>query len=156
MAEQATSEGYHVISQHQEAPEGENTPFTSWWFSDLDYKDSWLFEILALLCSAGLLVAACILLRTFDEEPQPIWNMISLNTIISWISTLSKALILLPISQCLGQLKWTWFAGKPRALSDVNDFDAASRGVAGSLQLLLAKSRWLVLTRHQGVLAILS
>jgi hypothetical protein len=66
----------------------------------------------------------------------------SLNTLVAWMGTLSRALVLLPISRSIGQLKWTWFTTRSRNLADVRYFDDASRGVIGSIQLLFSSRGW--------------
>ncbi|PWY75190.1 hypothetical protein BO94DRAFT_568556 [Aspergillus sclerotioniger CBS 115572] len=83
----------------------------------------------------------------YDGRRQPEWSNISLNSAISWLSTLAKACILYAVSESLGQLKWVWFAQRSRPLSNLGDFDSASRGVRGSALLL-----WALKGRHFAVL----
>jgi len=111
-------------------------------FSFASLEDWWVLEVVALFLSAVLLSATAVLLRHYDDKPQPGWEMTSLNTLVAWMGTLSRALVLLPVSRSLGQLKWTWFATRPRSLADVQSFDDASRGVIGSTQLLLSRRGW--------------
>jgi hypothetical protein len=134
--------GYHPIDQQPELlgdefPSGKrpNSSATS-------LENWWVLEIAALLLSALLLAATGVLLQHYDDEPQPDWEMMSLNTLVAWMGTLSRALVLLPVSRSLGQLKWTWFATRPQNLADVQSFDDASRGVIGSMQLLLSRRGW--------------
>lgn len=108
-------------------------------FSLSPFEDWWTLQICALLLSAFLLVTTCLVLHYYDGRPQPGWSLISLNALISWLSTFSKALVLFPVACCLGQLKWVWMVDEPRALSDLRSFDTASRGVAGSAQALFSK-----------------
>jgi hypothetical protein len=82
-------------------------------FSLASLEDWWVLEVIALFLSAVLLAA-----------------------------TLARALVLLPVSRSLGQLKWTWFATRSRNLADVQSFDDASRGVIGSTQLLFSRRGW--------------
>ncbi|KAJ5887499.1 hypothetical protein N7495_007540 [Penicillium taxi] len=81
--------------------------------------------------------------KKYDGHEQPIWNHVSLNSVISWLSTIAKACALYTISQGLGQAKWIWFAKRSRPLSDLDTFDSASRGVVGSAALM-----WLVKGRN--------
>ncbi|USP81740.1 hypothetical protein yc1106_09014 [Curvularia clavata] len=58
-------------------------------------------------------------------------------TIITVLSKVASAALILPISEAIGQLKWTWFHGKKsRDAFDFEIFDKASRGAWGSFMLL--------------------
>jgi hypothetical protein len=54
---------------------------------------------------------------------------------IAVFAAISKAALILPVSEAVGQLKWIWFR-KERTLSDFYAFDNASRGPWGSAMLL--------------------
>ena len=57
--------------------------------------------------------------------------------IITVLSKVASAALILPISEAIGQLKWTWFHGKKsRDAFDFEIFDKASRGAWGSVMLL--------------------
>lgn len=99
----------------------------------------WVLELAGLVFSAALLEAITVLLMRYDGKPQPHWNMITLNAVVSGFGTLARILILVPVTRSLGQLKWTWLATRRRELADLQLFDAASRGVTGSVTLLLSK-----------------
>ncbi|PYH88760.1 hypothetical protein BO71DRAFT_390984 [Aspergillus ellipticus CBS 707.79] len=105
----------------------------------------WLWELCCVILSGGVLAAMAIILAKYDGHAQPNWRNVSLNSVISWLSTLAKAGILYAVSESLGQLKWIWFSQR-RPLSDLGCFDSASRGVTGSV--LLA---WLLRGRHFAV-----
>lgn len=95
-----------------------------------------IWEILAITLSTGLLLSIVVIGTYYNDQPQPSWRYVSLNSVISWLSTLSKACVLFSISEGLGQLKWVWFAQRKRAISDIRAFDAASRGIYGSAELI--------------------
>jgi hypothetical protein len=58
-------------------------------------------------------------------------------TLITILSMIATAALILPISESIGQLKWTWFHGKnSRDAFDFEIFDKASRGAWGSVMLL--------------------
>jgi hypothetical protein len=58
-------------------------------------------------------------------------------TIITVLSKVASGALILPISEAIGQLKWTWFHGKKsRDAFDFEIFDKASRGAWGSFMLL--------------------
>jgi hypothetical protein len=61
---------------------------------------------------------------------------ISVNSVVSWLGTIARMCLLVPLSNGLGQLKWTWFSDRERSLTDISIFDAASRGASGSVQLI--------------------
>ncbi|PYH95611.1 hypothetical protein BO71DRAFT_408397 [Aspergillus ellipticus CBS 707.79] len=102
-----------------------------------------VLEILGMLLAAGALIATVIILRSYDQKPQPVWHYMSLNSLISWLSTISKACILFSVSEALGQLKWVWFAQARRPLPNLEAFDSASRGLYGSALLI-----WMLKGRH--------
>jgi hypothetical protein len=55
-------------------------------------------------------------------------------TLITILSKIASAALILPISEAIGQLKWTWFHGeKSRDAFDFEIFDKASRGAWGSV-----------------------
>jgi hypothetical protein len=125
--------------------------------------DWWVWEILSLGVSAIALGAIIFLLSSLDNKPQPLWasakqhcvavpgseqtvcrrSGITVNSVVSWLGTLARICLLLPLSNGLGQLKWSWYSyGKNRPLADLDTFDAASRGLTGSIQLIwLLKAR---------------
>jgi hypothetical protein len=98
----------------------------------------WGWDILGLGLSLAILIAIIVILRVFDGKQQPSWRWISLNTLLSWLSTVGKGCIAFPLSAGLSQLKWVWFAQRKRPLSDLRVFDNASRGIYGSVELLWA------------------
>ncbi|CAI7654037.1 unnamed protein product [Penicillium glandicola] len=105
-----------------------------------------IWEILAMILSTGLLLAIVVILNNYNHHPQPIWEYVSLNSIISWISTIAKACVLFSLSEGLGQLKWIWFTQKRRPMSDLRTFDSASRGIYGCAELI-----WNLRARHFAV-----
>lgn len=99
-------------------------------------RDYWVWELFGAVGSAVALIGIVIILRVFDGKRQPSWEGVSLNSVISWISTIAKVFILMPITSGLGQLKWVWFSERKKPLSDLQIFDSATRGISGSAQLL--------------------
>ncbi|KAJ5479208.1 hypothetical protein N7530_004717 [Penicillium desertorum] len=111
----------------------------------------WGWDILGLGLSLAILIAIIVILRVFDGKQQPSWRWISLNTLLSWLSTVGKGCIAFPLSAGLSQLKWVWFAQRKRPLSDLRVFDNASRGIYGSVELL-----WALRMRHFAVLGAIA
>ncbi|KAF2180377.1 hypothetical protein K469DRAFT_592389, partial [Zopfia rhizophila CBS 207.26] len=99
----------------------------------------WLLEISCLVLSVAALAALIVILRKYEGRRIEEWPWsITPNSVLAVFSTIIKAMALLPVADCLGQLKWTWFArGKSEPLSDFERFDSASRGIIGSLGLLV-------------------
>ncbi|GES64543.1 hypothetical protein AAWM_03962 [Aspergillus terreus] len=106
-------------------------------------SDWFAWELGGVVASAGLLAAMLVLLGVCDQQPQPTWPHISLNAVISVLSTLSKASLVFSVGESLGQLKWVWFNQQERPLLDLQSFDRASRGAWGSLGLV-----WTQRARH--------
>lgn len=100
-----------------------------------DWNGSWIWEIggSALgIISLALLVA---FLAKIDGTAYDRWQYsISPNAVVSVITTIGKAAILVPVSACLSQLKWNRYRRANR-LSDLQTLDEASRGAWGSIVL---------------------
>ncbi|KAF7170804.1 hypothetical protein CNMCM5623_003323 [Aspergillus felis] len=126
------------LAAHEKRREGDKQKSTWTGFSD-----RFVWEILAAILSAAMLIALIVVLAKFDGKPQPTWKHVSLNTVISWLSTISKACIIFSVSEAIGQLKWVWFAQKTQPLSNLRTFDSASRGFYGSAELI-----WTLRCRH--------
>jgi len=84
--------------------------------------------------------AIVILLWRCDGKPPPAFRAgVTLNTVLAFLTSLTKALFLVPIIEGLGQLKWMWFLSRDyRLLVDLQVFDDATRGGLGGLKLLFS------------------
>jgi hypothetical protein len=102
--------------------------------------DSWFYEYVALVFSVGCLAVLVVVLGIYDgkETPQLPYN-ITLNALISILSTAAKSSLLFAVAGILGQIKWAWFT-ESRELSDMQTFDDATRGPWGALLLLCSRS----------------
>ncbi|GKT51044.1 uncharacterized protein ColSpa_11225 [Colletotrichum spaethianum] len=97
----------------------------------------WSLEIFTVFVAFCLLAAIITLLAYYNGHYMPEWPFeINLNTAIALLSTLLRAAIVAAVAEIIGQIKWTWFAEKTRPLQHLQDFDAASRSVLGSIRLL--------------------
>lgn len=97
----------------------------------------WRLEILTVLVAILLLVAIVGLLAYYDGHYMPEWPFqINLNSAIAFLTTFLRAAIVAAVAEIIGQIKWTWFTERTRPLHHLQDFDAASRSVLGSLRLL--------------------
>ena len=86
-------------------------------------------------------IALCKVLKKYDNNAAPnpskiVGINVTLNTLVSVLSTISRAALLLAVSECISQLKWIWYLNKYRPLEDLDVFNDASRGAWGGLQLL--------------------
>ncbi|MCJ1386104.1 hypothetical protein MMC17_009229 [Xylographa soralifera] len=99
----------------------------------------WFWEVLTITLSIAATAAIVIVLREFDSRPPPeLPSGVTLNAIVSLLSTVAKAPMLAVVSACLGNLKWRWFMNT-RALEDFETFDSASRGPYGAIQMIARK-----------------
>jgi hypothetical protein len=81
---------------------------------------------------AGAIVA---ILASLSNQPLSKWSLEL--TVITVLSKIASAALILPISEAIGQLKWSWFHGKEsKDAFDFEIFDKASRGAWGSVLLL--------------------
>jgi hypothetical protein len=107
---------------------------------ELLFSDWWLGEIILWILSAACLIIMTGLLAKSDGKSLPAQasSSISINTMVSILSTLSRFALSVPVEACLGQLKWGWFRNQSsRQLIDLEKFDKASRGPWGSFCFLL-------------------
>lgn len=100
----------------------------------------WLPETAGILTSVFSLYLLATLLTVYDGKTVFEWKGITLNSVVSILSTASKAALLHAISELISQWKWILFTRKSRPLLDFERIDAASRGPLGSL-LLVWKSK---------------
>jgi len=97
----------------------------------------WLYEISSLVLAVVAVIMLICVLRAYENKPNPQWPLgISLNTIVSILSTVFRASLMLSVAHGLSQSGWIWFTQRPRPLSDICWYDSASRGPLGSVQLL--------------------
>lgn len=97
----------------------------------------WLFELLSLSLAIIAIAILAVLLAMYDKKPNPAWaTRVSINAIVSAVSVLFRASIMVPITKCISQLSWIWLAKGERPLGDIALFDQASRGAIGGLTML--------------------
>lgn len=102
-----------------------------------DWSGSWAWEIGSVtLAIVGLVLLVAFLFK-INNTPYANWQYtVSPNTVVSIIVTITKAALLVSVSSCLGQLKWNLFQN-PAPLYQMQVIDQASRGLWGSLEVLL-------------------
>ncbi|KAI1076771.1 hypothetical protein F5B20DRAFT_572619 [Whalleya microplaca] len=128
----------HDPPQHTpELPDSPNPVFPG----RQDDNGWWLFEIIAWFISSLALAAIIVTIAITDEKPLPQWPMnITLNSFVSFMSTLMKAALLIPVTESISQLKWVWFK-RAKSMDDIQTFDEASRGSWGSMKLIFMTKR---------------
>lgn len=99
-------------------------------------RDAWAFEIIVFLVSVLALGCLTSLLRYYDQQPIFKWHGLTLNTIVSTVSTISKTLLMFVVSAGISQWKYIAFSKGKRKLIEFERLDSASRGPEGSLTLL--------------------
>ncbi|KAL4766992.1 hypothetical protein BDW60DRAFT_212403 [Aspergillus nidulans var. acristatus] len=116
-----------------------------------EINNYFVWELITMVLSAAILTALVVVLARHDGKPQPDWPYISINSLISWMTTISRACILFAVSEALGQLKWVWFMQREQPVHDLRRFDEASRGPFGALELI-----WALRGRHFAALSSLA
>ncbi|KAF2654709.1 hypothetical protein K491DRAFT_716834 [Lophiostoma macrostomum CBS 122681] len=98
----------------------------------------WSLEIISWSVSAVCMAGIIGVLFVYKDKRIPNWPLgLTLNAYISVLSKIASAGLLLPVSEALGQLKWSWFNKGSKKIWDFEIFDNASRGPWGSLLLLV-------------------
>lgn len=101
----------------------------------------WWREIFALIFNITSMALVLVLVLKINNTALGSWNFqigslaIQPNTPISILTTIGKTLMMVPVTACLGQLKWRCFC-HARHLHHMQLMDDASRGPWGSLLLL--------------------
>ena len=113
--------------------------------------DTWVTEYAALCGSLVSLTVIVVLLAHFDRRPIFDSGIITLNTIVSIFSNISKGWLLLAVSEAISQWKWIAFSQRRRRLIEFEWLNQASRGPLGSLRLLLRTRGGLVCDIHRPI-----
>lgn len=99
---------------------------------------SWTVEIISFTIALFSLVAVIGVLAHYDGEAMPNWPTgMTLNTLIALLTAIANAALASPLQQGLSQLKWINFKRESRPLTDMEAYDDASRGIWGSIKLLV-------------------
>jgi Protein of unknown function (DUF3176) len=100
---------------------------------------AFIWEILSLVLAAASLLTLVAILQKYDNQENPRWTLgtlgVTLNAILSVVSTVFRASLLMPVAQSINQFCWIWYT-HPRPLQDICYYDSASRGPLGSIRLL--------------------
>lgn len=105
-------------------------------------NDWWLVELAACMVSFSAMLALVLVIRHYDGKPLPKWPLrITIGTYIAVCSKIMSAMLLVPVIQSMSQYKCYMYRRTRTSLDTMGLVDNATRGVAGSLYLLLSK-RW--------------
>lgn len=97
----------------------------------------WWWEIASSILSLISLGLAIYLLSQVNGLALHKWPFpIQPNSLLSVLTTVGKASMLVSIASCISQLKWNHFSNRERRLNHLELFDSASRGPWGSLMFL--------------------
>jgi hypothetical protein len=100
-------------------------------------NDKWNWELAAILVSAIFMTAIVIILIYINGMALDDWRLpIRPNSLVSVFVGLSKSSVLVPVAECISQAKWIHFRRSAFPLIRVQQYDEASRGPWGALQLL--------------------
>lgn len=100
----------------------------------------WAPEVLSLFASLLLFLVLIALLVRFNHTPYQDWTFpITLNALISAIVQFLVLCLIVPVSSCLGQLKWNRFRRHGGLLREFDLHDQASRTAWGSAKLIWKK-----------------
>lgn len=101
------------------------------------FRLSWWWEAGGVALSVIFTCLIAAILISTDDKSLASWSLsIQPNSLIAVFSTLAKTALLVPVTECISQLKWNHFEN-PKRLSQLQVFDDASRGPWGALILLL-------------------
>ncbi|KAI4870994.1 hypothetical protein F4820DRAFT_442424 [Hypoxylon rubiginosum] len=107
------------------------TLLSTWWW--------WWWEIGAIILCIVCIGLVIGVLQRIEDQPIELWPYaIRPNSLISVLTTIAKAAMLIPIASCLSQAKWSHFQRRPHALDHLQLYDDASRGPWGSFLLLFS------------------
>ncbi|KAI1350435.1 hypothetical protein F5Y01DRAFT_305370 [Xylaria sp. FL0043] len=102
------------------------------WISNCDkfWTNTWLWEVSSISLSGVCIILIVDILLLYDHRPVPEFTYgITLNAVLSTLTTFSKSFLLVAISGAISQLKWRWFQStEGRGINDIQLFDDASRG----------------------------
>jgi len=113
---------------------------------------SWGLETASILFSLSCFVAMVVVLAKINGRLLSSWGLpVSPNAVISILSTASKATLILPIAECISQLKWLHLGKRGYNLEQLEAYDGASRGSWGSVKFFWS-ARGAMLVTYLGCL----
>jgi hypothetical protein len=127
---------------HEVPPPGLNRPPTDYKRFSHFSSYGWLLESLTLILSLVFFAGAVAILWFMNDQPLDKWTTsVSLNAVISILTTACGTMLMHGVGESISQHKWLYFRTAPRRLDTFKMIDQASRGASGSAKLILG-SRW--------------
>ena len=110
----------------------------------------WRWEISGVMLGIICTSLNVSILFAMDGKALDSWHLpIQPNSLVAVFSAVAKSALLVPIAECLSQLKWMYLdGGEPKTLNQLQVFDDASRGPWGAWVLL-----WRLRSKHRSLLA---
>jgi hypothetical protein len=103
--------------------------------------DTWICEMIAMIFSIGCTVAIAFTVGNYNGGPIPsLPSGVTLNALISILSTAARAALVFVLSSTIGQLKWCWLVRRDTRLQDLQVMDEASRGPLSAIKVL---AKWI-------------
>lgn len=89
-----------------------------------------------------LLLGVVLTLYLHEDRPLPEWPLsITINALISVMSTISTSALILVVSSVIGQGGWSSLSRSPEPLSHLELYDQATRGPLGAFVFLI-RIKW--------------
>ncbi|KAI1430193.1 hypothetical protein F5Y12DRAFT_722466 [Xylaria sp. FL1777] len=99
--------------------------------------DYWLWEFASWFTSTLLLAGVVLTLSLHQNQPLPEWPFgITINALISFLSSLSTSALIVVVTSIIGQGGWAALTSTKRPLQQLDVYDGASRGPMGSFLFL--------------------
>lgn len=96
----------------------------------------WLWELTSTLVALSSTLAIFLILLQYNGQLLRDWPFyFTLNSLLSIFATVLRIAVVVAVSSAIFQLGYVWFT-KTRPLDDLEVFNTASRGIAGSLPLI--------------------
>ncbi|KAK3345783.1 hypothetical protein B0T25DRAFT_520344 [Lasiosphaeria hispida] len=100
---------------------------------------AWRWETLSSVVSVASMALVLSILANINDMALSDWPLpIQPNSLIAICTTLGKSAMMVLVASCISQLKWKYFAHRPRPLHHLQTIDDASRGPWGSLVVLFS------------------
>ncbi|KAF6827139.1 hypothetical protein CMUS01_09121 [Colletotrichum musicola] len=131
-------EQQNIAAEEDRPKEGNRLKASAW-----RIIKGWWQELACCCLGIASFAALVVVLQGSDGQPPPDWPLgLTINTAVAALSTVSRIALAIPITEGLGQAKWAWFKKRPRPLGDFDAFEQASRGIWGSLTLVVRTKGW--------------
>ncbi|KAF2727743.1 hypothetical protein EJ04DRAFT_417970, partial [Polyplosphaeria fusca] len=95
----------------------------------------WWWEIGAITITLVSIILMMTIFLLMNNQPLHKWTLpIQPSSLVAVLSTIARTALLYPVTECLGQLKWTYFdQATSRTLYRIQNFDQATRGPFGAV-----------------------